>query len=69
MYTIKQTTGAHIRSSMTSADSAEEAAEKLLAIAHYTDIGETVTVQDDGDIVLTDETGRVVAFARAEVLP
>lgn len=64
MYTIKQTTGAYIRETMRSADSAEEAAEKLMAIAHYTDIGETVTVQDDGDIVLTDETGRVVAFAR-----
>lgn len=67
-YTIKQTTGAHIRESMRSADGAEEAAETLLAIGRYTGIGDTVETQDGGDIVLLDGD-RVVAFARAASLP
>ena len=53
-YTIKQTTGAHIREAMRSADGAEEAAETLLAIGRYTGIGDTVEAQDGGDIVLLD---------------
>lgn len=63
-YAIKQLTGAHIRESMRSAETAEEAAETLLAVGRYTGIGDTVETQDGGDIVLLDGD-RVVAYARA----
>lgn len=67
-YTIKQTTGAHIRSSMTSADSAEEAAEPRGARRRQggamTTLGTTTTYDGTEHAYLRGHKVRIVAVLK-----